>query len=171
MEANENFLGLPEKTSQSIYMPYLSTNYNTAGTTNFETTPETPVDNIFQGDILATSAGISDYNIAQTNTYTTTETNNYTNFDVPITTEAYPATNYITSTQTEIPITNYEVENNYTTDEAYPTTNYADYATTNYDDITTDLVETTPTYETTTNNYLDVFPTTTITTNYDCNEI
>ena len=184
METNANFLGLPEETSQSIYMPYLSTNYKAEGATNIQTTQVPPVDNIFQGDILATSAGISDYNIDQTNTYTTTQTqnnyqtNDYTNFDVPITTEAYPATNYTTTNQTEIPITNYEVENNYTTTEAYPTTNYADYTTTNYATTTNTFpeidytaadtfVETTPTYETT-NNYLDILPTTT--TNYDFNE-
>ena len=116
METNANFLGLPEETSQSIYMPYLSTNYKAEGATNIQTTQVPPVDNIFQGDILATSA----------------------------------------------------------------TTNYADYTTTNYADITTTntfpeidytaadtFVETTPTYETT-NNYLDILPTTT--TNYDFNE-
>ncbi len=36
MKKNLNFLGLPEKTSQSIYMPYLLTNYNESGAKIFK---------------------------------------------------------------------------------------------------------------------------------------
>ena len=48
METNANFLGLPEETSQSIYMPYLSTNYKAEGATNIQTTQVPPVDNMAQ---------------------------------------------------------------------------------------------------------------------------
>ena len=110
METDLNFLGLPEKTSQSIYMPYLSTNYNATSATNTQTNQATPSNNMFQEDILASSAGIfQENNAQQTNTYATTQDitniNNYTDFNVPTTTEAYPATNYTTSNEAVIPTT------------------------------------------------------------------
>ena len=135
METNTNFMDLlPQETSQSIYMPYLTTNYKASGTTGIQANQTAQVTNGYQEDILASSAGIfPQYNVEQTNTYTTTQdvfqTNNDFNFNIPTTTEAYPVTNYATTNET----TNYDFTNNYTTTtEAYPTTDYTNYETTDY---------------------------------------
>ena len=125
---------LPQEISQSVYIPYPATNYQTSATTQNQV--NYPVE-----DILAKSA----------QTYPTYNTTNTTVYQTS--TEAYPATNYsnvdITTQDNAFPLDIIDNTNTYTTPitEAYPTTNYSNvdvttsaeaYPVTNYD-ITTDF--------------------------------
>ena len=111
---------LSQPTSQSIYVPYLATNYKTTDTNQNQIVQSQIISNIPKDDILAQSAGV----FKQQNFGNVTP--------IQTTAEAYPVTNY---SNTNIPTTTNEefpldiigdTTNSYQTiPEAYPTTDYS----------------------------------------------
>ena len=157
---------LSQPTSQSIYVPYLATNYKTTDTNENQIVQSQIISNIPKDDILAQSAGVfKQQNFGNVTPIQTTAeaypVTNYSNTNIPTTTnEEFPldiigdATNSYQTIPEAYPTTDYSNINFTTSTEAYPTTNLAENIQ------TTDYIDTVPT-----TSYTEAYPV----TNYDTN--